>query len=232
MTLSNIRKPTPLAMNRAQRELVPLAAALSGIAGMINAIGFLAFGAVFLASPNANATVLGTNLPDLTSVSLFAGGMILSFLAGVIGVTLATHRATQFRRSLVLALATLLLAVAYLAFTAEIAWIPAILVAGAMGGIHCVFERDTVIFQEALSPSAQLIRFGEALAGGSQGGRTRRLGLHGSLWLAFAAGGFVGAASWFGLGAHAFLAAAAAAAILIAKTWLIERNLPEAGSGS
>ncbi len=230
MTLPNLRKPTPLAMNRAQRALVPLAAALSGLAGMVNAIGFLAFGAVFLASPNANATVLGANLPDLTSVSLFAGGMIVSFLTGVIAVTMATHRATQFRRSMVLALATLLLAAGYLALGAEIAWLPAVLIAAAMGGIHCVFERDTVIFQEALSPSAQLIRFGETLAGGAPGGGPRKLALHGSLWLAFALGGFIGAVSWFGLGTDALLVAALAAAILIARTWLIERNLPEAGS--
>src|SRR3546814_1321479 len=56
---------------------------LAALAGLVNAIGFLAFGHVFLASPDANATVLGANLPQSYAVALFAGAMVLSFVAGV-----------------------------------------------------------------------------------------------------------------------------------------------------
>src|SRR3546814_18592452 len=48
------RRPSSLEVGRAQRALVQLAALLAALAGLVNAIGFLAFGHVFLASPDAN----------------------------------------------------------------------------------------------------------------------------------------------------------------------------------
>src|SRR3546814_16847062 len=103
------RRPSSLEVGRAQRALVQLAALLAALAGLVNAIGFLAFGHVFLASPDANATVLGANLPQSYAVALFAGAMVLSFVAGVTLMTLIAHRATQFRRTLFLLTTALVL---------------------------------------------------------------------------------------------------------------------------
>src|SRR4051812_38188831 len=93
------RRPNSLEVGRAKRGLVQLATLLASLAGLVNAVGFLAFGQVFLASPDATATVLSANLPSSYSLALFAGAMVLSFVGGVVVISLLTHGAEQFRRT-------------------------------------------------------------------------------------------------------------------------------------
>src|SRR3546814_1234862 len=95
----------------------------------------------------------------------------------------------------------------------------------AMGGAHCVFERDNSDLQEAMSPSAQIARFGEALAGGRSGANHRQIGLHASFWLAFLFGGLLGAGAWIAFDARSFALAAGVAGVLTLRTWLIERDI-------
>lgn len=219
------RCPGSHEVGRSERLLAQLAAMLAALAGLVNAIGFLAFGHVFMASPDANATVLGANLPGSSAVALFAGAMVFSFVAGVTLMTLVAHRADQFRRTLVLSGTALALAAAYVAFLADVAYAPAVLLAMAMGGVHCIFERDSVDLQEAMSPSAQIARFGEALAGARNVANHRQIGLHVSFWLAFLFGGLLGAGTWIAFDALSFALAAGMAGMLTLRTWLIERDL-------
>lgn len=219
------RRPSSLEVGRAERALVLLAAMLAALAGLVDAIGFLAFGQVFLASPDAGTTVLGVTLGGGYTLMLFAGAMVLSFVGGVVLTTLLTFRSRQFRRTLVLALATFTLCAAFAALSQSTAYLPAVLLAMAIGGAHCTFERDDPALHEALSPSAQLGRFGEALARGRAGSCHQRLGLHASFWLAFLMGGISGAVAWTMLGGNACLLAAVMAAILTIRAWLIERDL-------
>ncbi|KRA79733.1 DUF1275 family protein [Altererythrobacter sp. Root672] len=219
------RRPTSLDIGRAERALVQLAAMLAALAGMVNAAGFLAFGHVFLASPDANPTVLGASLPGSYAVALFAGAMILSFVAGVVLITLVSHQSARFRRTTALFGTAIALAAAYAAFTAGVAFAPAVLLAVAMGGAHCIFERDNPDLQQAMSPSAQIVRFGEGLVGGRNGANHRQTGLHASFWLAFVFGGLAGTGAWIALDARAFALAAGLAGLLTLRTWLIERDL-------
>lgn len=219
------RPPSSLDMGRAERALVQLAAMLAVLAGFINAVGFLAFGDVFLASPEANATVLGATLPGSVAIAQFAAGMVISFVGGVVLVTLVTHRSGRYRRTTVLFSTAVALTGAYLVFRLNVAIIPAVLLAMAMGAAHCLFEKDDSDLQEALSPSAQIVRFGEALAGGRHGVNHRQLGLHASFWLAFLVGGIAGAGTWIALDALSLVLAASVAGLLTIRTWLIERDL-------
>ncbi|ALR21410.1 MULTISPECIES: DUF1275 family protein [Sphingomonadaceae] len=219
------RRPSSLDIGRAQRALVQLAAMLAALAGAINAAGFLAFGHVFLASPEANATVLGTSLPGGFGITKFVGGMIFSFVGGVVLTTLITHWLGRYRRTIALVCTAIALAAAYLTFLSHLAIIPAVLIAMAMGSAHCTFERDDPDLQEAISPSTQVVRFGEALAGGRHHANYRQLGLHASFWLVFLIGGLAGAVAWITLDARAFAVAALVAALLAMRAWLIERDL-------
>lgn len=219
------RRPSSLDIARAERALVQLAVALAALAGLINAVGFLAFGQIFLASPEANTTVLGANLPGGAGIAQFAAGMVVSFVGGVALTTVIAHRSGQYRRTVALLCTVMALVAAYLTFWSHLAIIPAVLVAMAMGGAHCIFERDAPHFQEAMSPSAQVVRFGEALAGGRPGVNHRQLGLHASFWLAFLVGGLAGAGAWMMFDSSAFALAAAVAGLLTMRTWLIERDL-------
>lgn len=218
-------RPSSLDVGRAERALLQLAVLLAALAGIVNAIGFLAFGHVFLASPEANATVLGANLAQSYAVALFAGAMILSFVAGVTLMTLIAHRAGQFQRTLVLLTTALLLVGVYFAFRDHVAFAPAAFLAMAMGSAHCVFERDNAHLQEALSPSAQVARFGEALVKGRHVADYRQIGVHASFWLAFLFGGLLGAGTWIAFDAESVALTAGVASMLTLRTWLIERNL-------
>ncbi len=219
------RRPSSLDIGRAERAMVQLAAMLTILAGFINAVGFLAFGDVFLSSPEANTTVLGASLPGNLAIAKFAAGMVVSFVGGVAFTTLIVHWSDRYRRTVVLLCTAVALTGAYLAFRSSVAIIPAVLLAMAMGAAHCLFEKDNPDLQEALSPSAQIVRFGEALAGGRHGVNHRQLGLHASFWLAFLIGGLAGAGAWITLDARSFALAAGVAALLTMRTWLIERDL-------
>lgn len=219
------RRPSSLEVGRAERALAQLAILLAMLAGLVNAVGFLAFGHVFLATPEATTTVLGASLSSSLALAQFAGGMVVSFVGGVTLVTLITHRSNQYRRTAALLCTSICLIAAYLTFRSNLAITPAVLLAMAMGGAHCIFERDDPDLQEAMSPSAQVARFGEALAKGRNGVNHRQLGLHASFWLAFLVGGLAGAGAWIALDAGSFALAAALAGILTLRTWLIERDL-------
>lgn len=219
------RAPSSLEVGRAGRALVQLAAMLAALAGFVDAIGFLAFGHVFLASPDASATVVGASLQGGYRLALFAGAMVLSFLGGVVLMTLISYRITRFRRTVVLLVTALALAAAYGAVSAGIEFAPAILLAMAIGAAHCIFKRDNPELQEAMSPSAQIARFGEALAGGRAGANQRQIGLHASFWLAFLIGGLAGASAWLAVEGSALMLAASIAGLLTLRTWLIERDL-------
>jgi uncharacterized membrane protein YoaK (UPF0700 family) len=222
------RRPNSLEVGKAKRTLVQLAAMLAALAGLVSAVGFLAFGHVFLASPEANNTVLSANLPDSYGIALFAGAMVLSFLGGVVAVALITYRAEQFRRTWVLVCTTFTLVTAYLTFADDMTFTTAGLLAFAMGTANCVFERDNSDLQEAMSPSAQIVRFGEELAKGRSGPGVRQIGVHASFWLAFLLGGVAGAGAWLAIDSRAIALAAGFAGLLTFRTWLIERDLSPA----
>lgn len=219
------RRPSSLDIGRTERAMVQLAAMLAALAGFINAVGFLTFGDVFMASPEANTTVLGASLPGNLAIAQFAAGLLASFVGGVVVATLITHRSGRYRRTTVLLCTVVALIGAYLAFRSNVEIIPAVLLAMAMGAVHCLFEKDDPDLQEAMSPSAQIVRFGEALAGGRNGVSHRQLGLHASFWLAFLIGGLAGAGAWIMLDAQSFALAAGVAGLLTMRTWLIERHL-------
>src|SRR3546814_12841127 len=83
----------------------------------------------------------------------------------------------------------------------------------AMGGAHCVFERDNSDLQEAMSPSAQIARFGEALAGGRSGAHHRQIRLPASFWLAFLFGGLLGAGASIAFAPRSFAPAPGVAGV-------------------
>ena len=212
---------------RTEPALVQLAATLAVLAGLVNSIGLLAFGNVFLASPVANATVLGANLPNSGAVALFAGAILLSFVAGVTITTLSTQSAERFRLTLVLLIVTVGLFAAYATFYADIPIAPAVLLAMAMGSAHCIFEPNDGKLQEAMSPTAQLVRFGEALANRQYNVGDQKIGMHIWFWIAFLFGGVVGVTAWIALGSASFALVAGLTGILTLRVWLIEHNIEQ-----
>lgn len=186
------------------RSLLRLGLAATALAGFVDALGFLAFGGLFLASPDANSIVAAVALADSGRIALHAGGAVLALLAGVVLISLMTGRSTRFRRSVGLLATGLLLCCGFVLAYVGPTYGAVLLIAAAMGAVHCAFGQDEGPLRDALLPSVQAARLGEALAAG----KLREAGR--ALWflLAFAVGGMLGASAWL-LAGHWGLAAAA-----------------------
>ncbi|WP_234002687.1 DUF1275 family protein [Sphingopyxis sp. MG] len=209
----------PIVQALSQRGLLRLAFAATALAGFADALGFLAFGGLFLASPDANSIVAAVALADGGRIALHAGGAVLALLAGVVLTSLMTGRSTRFRRSLVLLVAGLLLSCGFFLLYAGPTYGAILLIAAAMGAAHCVFERDAEPLRDTLLPSVQAVRLGEALAAGRLREARRPL----SFWFAFVVGGMLGAGAWYLAGRWALALAAGLAFCAAIGAQQIER---------
>lgn len=207
---------------RARGKLLWFALAAAMLTGFVDATGFLAFGRLFVASPDAGSIVAGVRLIDNLHAGLFASGLILAFVVGVIVVSLAVAQFPRHRRSIPLLVVGCLLAMAFLVETTAAA-VAAFAAAMAMGAVHGLFGKDERFLREALMPAAQLVRLGEALAGGKADSRLP-LVRHAALWLAFLAGGLFGAASAVNAPGQSFAPAAVLALLLVIATVLLDRS--------
>lgn len=194
----------PIVQAPSEHGLLRLAFAATAIAGFVDAQGFLAFGGLFLASPDANSIVAAVALADGERVALHAGGAVLALLAGVVLTSLMTSRSARFRRSVALLVAGLLLGCGFFLLHAGPAYGAILFIASAMGAAHCVFERDAAPLRDTLLPSVQAVRLGEALAAGRLRETRRPL----AFWLVFVGGGMLGAGAWFLTGRWALALAA------------------------
>lgn len=198
------------------------ALAVTMLTGFVDATGFLAFGRLFLASPDAGSIVAGVALVDDLRFGLFAGSLILAFLAGVIVTSLAAARFPGHRRSIPLLGAGSLLLVAFL-LEAVVVHAAAVFVAMAMGAVHGIFGKDDRSLSEALLPSVQLVRFGEALTRPKIDCGPSML-RHAALWIAFLAGGTLGAASSVFAPGRSFALSAVLALLLVFPALLLNRQ--------
>lgn len=207
---------------RARGKLLWFASAAAMLTGFVDATGFLAFGRLFVASPDAGSIVAGVRLIDNLHAGLFAGGLILAFLVGVIITSLAAAQFPRHRRSIPLLGVGFLLAMAFLVETAS-AHVAALAAAMAMGAVHGLFGKDERVLREALMPAAQLVRFGEALAEGKADNRLS-LARHATLWLAFLAGGLSGAVCAVHTPGRSFALAAVLTLLLVFVAVFLDRS--------
>ena len=98
-------------MQRYDRPAIGLAMGLSGLAGFVDALGFLSLGGFFVSFMTGNTTRLGIELAQgrLDGI-LLAGMIIVLFVLGVVCGSLAGHAGGRRRQAAVLAFVTLTLA--------------------------------------------------------------------------------------------------------------------------
>jgi len=208
---------------RARGKLLWFASAAAMLTGFVDATGFLSFGRLFVASPDAGSIVAGVRLIDNLHAGLVAGGLILAFLVGVIITSLAAAQFPRHRRSIPLLGVGFLLAMAFLVETTS-APVAALAAAMAMGAVHGLFGKDERVLREALMPAVQLVRLGEAFAGGNTTDRRLSLVRHAALWLAFLTGGLCGAASAVHLPGRSFALAAVLTLLLVFVAVFLDRS--------
>lgn len=168
------------------RDRPAAAVLLAGIAGFVDAIGFITLDALFLSFMSGNATRLGIAVQDrFWNTAGLALGLIGLFVGGVAAGTLVGRRVRRGRAGLLLLVASALVAAsAWLGQRTGHAGMPTLVM--AMGLLNTVFPGLGVTYV-----TGALVRIGEAIGG--DGGRADGLGFDVSLCLALVGGVIAGA---------------------------------------
>ena len=171
-----------------------LAAALSAVAGYVDAVGFMTLGGFFVSFMSGNSTRLGVGLASgRMDQAWMAGGLIALFVVGVVlGATVA-RRAGEERRWAVLTAEALLLLIAagLCSFGLRQAGMAAVVL--AMGVENAVFQRQGDVGVGLTYMTGTLVRIGQRIATALHGGPRWEWLPFLALWAGLASGGALGA---------------------------------------
>lgn len=201
-----------------------LAVALATLAGFVDAVGFVAAGGYFVSFMSGNTTRLGVDLATDPRAVLLPLGLIGSFTAGAfVGALLAESRRNR-RKTVTLALAAALLAVAS-ALQAGLGglWFLGAC-AAAMGALNNAFSREGEVQIGVTYLTGALVRLAQGLALRVRGLNAERHRGYGTMWVGLAFGSLAGAASFALNDSIGLQLATAAALVLLLVAARIERG--------
>jgi len=204
---------------------VMLAAALSALAGYVDAVGFMTLGGFFVSFMSGNLTRMGVGAATSHwSQAGLAAGLIGLFVLGVIvGATIA-RRVGEERRSVVLAAVALLLLLAAALCSMGHTGPGIVAVVLAMGVENAVFQRQGDVGVGLTYMTGTLVRMGQRIATALHGGPRWDWIPFLLLWLGLAAGGALGALVFLRLGVLALWPAFAVVTLLAVFVALAERR--------
>lgn len=207
------------------RRDVALAAALSGVAGYVDAIGFLKLGGFFVSFMSGNSTRLGVGLATgHIQAAVTVLSIVALFVTGVVLGALLARQVGEGRRSAVLVLETGLLTASAALFMAgcDIAGVAAMVL--AMGSENAVFQRNGDVGVGLTYMTGALVKAGQRIAAALTGGDRWAWGPYLLLWGGLTTGGAIGAAAYVQFGTLALWAAAAVVAGLAVLRLIEERG--------
>jgi len=211
------------------RRGVMLAATLSGLAGYVDAVGFMTLGGFFVSFMSGNSTRLGVGLAmGDWGMAATAFGLIALFVVGVvIGATVA-RRFGEERRSAVLAVEASLLLVGAGLCTMGFREIGMVAVVLGMGVENAGFPRQGDFGVGRTIMTDTLVRMGQRMATALHGGARWDWVPFLLLWTGLATGGAIGAVSFLRLDVLALWPAFAVAASLGVAVRLAEMRSEKA----
>ena len=206
-------------MTRYDKRVQALAIGLSALAGYVDAIGFIELGGFFVSFMSGNSTRLGVGLIERSHDAAIAGGLIATFVVGVIVGSLTGRMAGSHRRPVVLILVAALLAVAAACSAIGATPIGVAAMVLAMGAENSVFEQGDDVHIGLTYMTGALVKFGQRAAAALTGGDRFAWAPYILLWAGLVVGAVSGAAThqWLGLSGLWFAAAFAAAFAMIAR---------------
>lgn len=208
------------------RRDVALAAVLSGVAGYVDAIGFLKLGGFFVSFMSGNSTRLGVGLATgHVSAALTALTLIALFVAGVVLGALVARRAGEDRRARVMALEAVLLASAAALITAGFDGPGVAAMVLAMGAENAVFQRNGDVGVGLTYMTGALVKAGQRIAAALTGGDRWAWRPFVLLWAGLTLGGALGAAAYLKFGVMALWGAALVVAALAVARHVEEKRL-------
>jgi uncharacterized membrane protein YoaK (UPF0700 family) len=212
-------------MTRLDRRERFMATGFAAMAGMVDAIGFLASGGFFLSFMSGNSTRLSIGLAEGAPYVFMVAALIISFVGGVIWGSLTgtgKNITVNKRQAMILAgIAALLFAAPILA---DFGWLlPAICVAAfCMGAENTLYEREGSVSFGLTYMTGALVKIGQGLATMARGGSSTAWLPYLFLWAGLIGGAVIGASVFaiygiFSLWFPAALAAIFAVIIVRAK---------------
>lgn len=213
-------------MNTLGRPRQALAMALSGLAGYVDAVGFLSADQYFVSFMSGNTTRFATDLMTRGANAVVPALLIFGFALGVASGNVVAHKAGQWRKPAVLLLVTVLLTMAAaLALAGMPAGMMAMLVL-AMGAINNTMQRNEAPVALTYLTGA-VVRLGQGLGAWLTGRKATGTFPYLMLWLSLASGAAFGAIMFLHYGATCLVVAVAASALLTLGGWWIARLSPQ-----
>ena len=209
-------------MHNLDRPRKILAAALSALAGYIDAVGYLSADRYFVSFMSGNTTRLGTDLVTGGIKAVIPALLISGFVLGVAGGNVVGHKAGAWRKPAVLTLVTSLLAIgAVCALTHQVEVMMACLVL-AMGALNNTLRKgETPVALTYLTGA--LVRIGQGLGGMITRQRQDPAWPFMVMWFSLASGAAAGAASFLAFGPLSLCIGAGVAALLTYAGYRITR---------
>ena len=197
------------------------AAALSALAGYVDAVGFISVGGFFVSFMSGNTTRMAVGLLRDPTMAAIAAVLIVSFVSGVVLGSVVSYFSNHSRGAAVLLLVALFLALAALAGTANAGLPASIAMALAMGAENTVFQKDGEVRVGLTYMTGTLVKLGQKLASAFLGGSKLAWAPFLLLWLALLSGAILGSLVYEWCGVLALWPAA-----LLAAPWRPARPRP------
>ncbi|MDE0947493.1 MAG: YoaK family protein, partial [Sphingobium sp.] len=189
-----------------------LAFGLAALAGMVDALGLLKLGGLFVSFMSGNSTRMAVGIAGGTAVAGMAMGLIGAFVGGVFGGAVIGRLAGRWRKQAVLAtvLGMLILAALSADHPGDAM---TFLMAAAMGAVNNVFQRDGEVSIGVTYMTGALVKIGQHLAQAIAGRQAWDWVPYLVLWSGFLVGAGLGAWVFPLWGTRALLMASVAALV-------------------
>lgn len=200
-----------------------LALGLAGLAGLVDATGFVVAGGYFTSFMSGNTTRMGVELVERPALALAPLGLIACFLTGVIVGALIGRRFRGRHKRVLLGLIAVLLGSSAGLLVAGLP-IPFLATSAmAMGLANNVFARDGEVTVGVTYMTGALVRFGQGVAARLAGESLPSTRGYGLLWSALAVGAAAGGGLCLVEPAWAAIAATLGAMALWSFAFTVER---------
>jgi len=213
-------------MNRLDSNARILAVGFAAMAGMVDAIGFLASGGFFLSFMSGNSTRLSVGVVEGAPYVGMVALLLLSFVGGVVAGSLIGRKnilAHAQRQAFILIIISLLLFAAPLIASLGYLLVGLCFAAFCMGLENTLFEREGSVSFGLTYMTGALVKIGQGLATMISGGPRLDWVPYLLLWLGLISGAAVGALIFGIFGYHSLWLPAAYAGIF-ALALLVRRN--------
>lgn len=214
-------------MNRLDRNARLLATGFAAMAGMVDAIGFMASGGFFLSFMSGNSTRLSVGIVESAPYIGLVAALLASFVGGVVAGSLVGRQTTfgpHDRQAIILTGISLLLFTA--PFVAAAGFLPLALCAAAfcMGMENTLFEREGSVSFGLTYMTGALVKIGQGLATLISGGARLEWVPYLLLWLGLASGAMIGALMFGAFGLKSLWLPAAYAGVFALALFVPRKN--------